>query len=136
MGRFVGRAHTPHLRRVAPGAAPRDEPSRTPPRPDGHPVHRRAGGDRAVEWRCAGDFTGSPFQGIEPTGKRVEIRGLDLFEIQEEQILSSTSYYDGADFARQVGMLPPRDSGPDRAIRNAFNAVTRIRRVVNERTGS
>lgn|SRR2546423_2494359 len=101
-------------------------------------VTRLAADDKhaAVEWRCAGDFTGSPFQGIEPTGKRVEIRGLDLFEIQEEQILSSTSYYDGADFARQVGMLPPRDSGPDRAIRNAFNAVTRIRRVVNERTGS
>lgn len=89
----------------------------------------------AVEWRMTGNFSGGPFQEIEPTGKRVDMRGLDLLEIQEEQILSNTAYYDGAEFARQVGMLPPRDSGADRAIRNTFNAVTRVRRAVSDRTG-
>src|SRR4051795_5140219 len=63
-----------------------------------------------VEWRMTGTFNGSPFQGIEPTGRRVDLRGLDILEIQDEQILSNTGYYDGAEFARQVGLLPPRDS--------------------------
>lgn len=89
-----------------------------------------------VEWRMVGTFSGAPFQEIEPTGKRVDMRGLDLLEIQEQEILSNTAYYDGAEFARQVGLLPPRDSGADRAIRNAFNAVTRVRKAVSDRTGS
>jgi steroid delta-isomerase-like uncharacterized protein len=88
-----------------------------------------------VEWRMSGSFTGRAFQGVEPTGKNVELRGLDILEVQDEQILSNASYYDGAEFARQVGMLPPRDSGPDRAIRNAFNAVTRVRKALGDRTG-
>jgi|SRR5215211_823479 len=89
-----------------------------------------------VEWRMVGTFSGAPFQEIEPTGRRVDLRGLDLLEIREQVILSNTAYYDGAEFARQVGLLPPRESGADRAIRNAFNAVTKVRRAVSERTGS
>jgi predicted ester cyclase len=90
----------------------------------------------AVEWRMAGTFSGGSFQGIDPTGKPVEMRGVDLLEIQEQAIVSSVTYYDGADFARQVGMLPPRDSGPERAIKNTFNAVTRVRRAMGDRLGS
>src|SRR5829696_2674774 len=42
----------------------------------------------AVEWRMAGHFTGAPFQGIEPTGKPVEVRGFDLIELEDGQIVS------------------------------------------------
>src|SRR5215208_5752226 len=69
-----------------------------------------------VEWRMTGTFSGASFQGIEPTGRQVDLRGLDILEIKEQEILSNTGYYDGADFARQVGLLPPRESGADRAI--------------------
>ena len=86
-----------------------------------------------VEWRMSGTFSGGGFKGLEPTGRQVELRGLDIMEIQEQEILSNTAYYDGAEFARQVGMLPPRDSGPDRAIRNTFNTVTRLRKALNDR---
>jgi steroid delta-isomerase-like uncharacterized protein len=89
-----------------------------------------------VEWRMSGTFNGAPFQGIEPTGKHVEMRGLDILEVKDQEILSNSGFYDGAEFARQVGMLPPRDSGPERAIRNTFNAVTKVRRVMNDRMGS
>jgi steroid delta-isomerase-like uncharacterized protein len=89
-----------------------------------------------VEWRMTGTFSGGPFQGIEPTGRQVELRGLDILEVKEQEILTNTAYYDGAEFARQVGMLPPRDSGPERAIRNTFNAVTKVRRVMNDRMGA
>ena len=70
---------------------------------------------------------------IEPTGKPFEMRGLDLLEVEEGLIVGNTAYYDGAEFARQAGMLPPQDSGAERAMKSAFNAVTKLRRVVNER---
>jgi steroid delta-isomerase-like uncharacterized protein len=93
-------------------------------------------GQAAVEWRLVGRFTGLPFQGIEATGRRLELRGLDLLEIEDGKIVSNTAYYDGMAFARQVGMMPPMDSGSERAVKSAFNAVTRLRRAVNDRIGS
>ena len=47
--------------------------------------------------------------------------------------MSNTAYFDGASFARQIGMLPPDGSGADRAMKSAFNAVTKLRRAVAER---
>jgi steroid delta-isomerase-like uncharacterized protein len=84
----------------------------------------------AVEWRMGGHFTGAPFMDLEPTGRRVDIRGVDLLEIEDGQIVSNAAYYDGAAFARQVGMLPSEGSGADRAMKGAFNAVTRLRKRV------
>jgi steroid delta-isomerase-like uncharacterized protein len=86
-----------------------------------------------VEWRFEGTFSGGPFQGIEATGRRLEIRGCDCLEIEDDKILKNTAYYDGMQFARSVGMLPPQDSGAERAIFQAFNAVTKVRRAVQER---
>jgi steroid delta-isomerase-like uncharacterized protein len=95
-------------------------------------VTRLVAGERqaAVEWRMGGHFTGTPFQGIEATGRAIEIRGLDLLEVEDGQIVSNTAYYDGMDFARQVGLMPPQDSGAERAMKNAFNAATKVRRAV------
>jgi steroid delta-isomerase-like uncharacterized protein len=87
----------------------------------------------AVEWRIEGTFDGGPYMGIEPTGKHVEVRGLDLFELEDGELVSNTGYFDGAAFARQIGMLPPDGSGADRAMKSAFNAVTKLRRAVAER---
>jgi len=97
---------------------------------------RVVAGDKsaAAEWRLAGHFTGATFQGIEPNGKPVELRGLDLIEIEDGEIATITAYYDTATFARQVGMLPPDGSGAERAMKGAFNAVTKLRRAVNSRT--
>jgi steroid delta-isomerase-like uncharacterized protein len=101
-------------------------------------VQRVVADDRhaVIEWRTRGDFEGAPFQGIEPNGRHVEMRGLDIMEVEDKQILTNTAYYDGADLARQIGMLPPQDSGGERAMKTAFNAVTRVRKAVNERRGS
>jgi steroid delta-isomerase-like uncharacterized protein len=87
----------------------------------------------AVEWRLEGTFDGAPFMDIEPTGSHVEIRGFDLFELEDGEFVSNTAYYDANSFARQIGMLPPDGSGADRAMRSAFNAVTKLRRAVAER---
>jgi steroid delta-isomerase-like uncharacterized protein len=87
----------------------------------------------AVEWRLEGTFDGAPYMGLEPTGNHVEIRGLDLLELEEGELVSNTAYFDGAGFARQIGMLPADGSGADRAMKSAFNAVTKLRRAVAER---
>lgn len=84
-----------------------------------------------VQWTGTGTFTGSPFLGIEATGRRVEINGCDVIRLDAEgRIDTNTVYYDGAAFARQVGMLPPAGSRTDRWITDAFNAFTRLRRRV------
>lgn len=89
--------------------------------------------EAAVEWRMSGHFSGEPFQGVEATGKRIELRGTDLMEVRDGKNVTNTAYYDGMSFARQIGLMPPQDSGAERAMKNAFNAATRVRRVIAER---
>lgn len=96
-------------------------------------VDRIVGDDAAavVQWRASGGFTGAPFQGIEPTGKRVELRGVDVMQVTGGLVTFNTIYYDGASFARQVGMLPTSGSTTDRAVLSVFNAATRLRSKLN-----
>ena len=88
----------------------------------------------AVEWRATGTFTGGPLLGLEPNGRRIELRGVDLAEIEDKKLVRNTSYYDGAAMARQLGMLPAQDSGAEKALKGAFNAVTKLRKTIDERT--
>ena len=82
-----------------------------------------------VQWTFTGTFEGAPFQGIEPTGKRIALRGCDVLRFTEDGKLDeNTIYSDGAEFARQIGMMPPRDSAADKRMTQAFNAMTRLRR--------
>lgn len=89
--------------------------------------------DCAVEWRLEGTFNGAPFMGIEPTGTRIELREVSVVELKDGEIVGLTAYFDGASYARQIGMLPGDGSGTDRAMKSAFNAVTKLRRAVAER---
>jgi steroid delta-isomerase-like uncharacterized protein len=84
----------------------------------------------AVEWRMTGHFSGGPFQGVDATGRRIDMRGLDLLEIEDGKIVGNTAYYDGMAFARQIGLMPPQDSSAEQAMKSAFNAATRVRRAV------
>ena len=84
-------------------------------------------GTSAIQWRATGTFRGEPFQGVEPTGRRVEIRGCDCIEVEDGKITRNTAYYDGAAFARGLGMLPQAGSGGEKAMLTAFNAVTKVR---------
>jgi steroid delta-isomerase-like uncharacterized protein len=88
-----------------------------------------------VQWRMRGTFTGQPFLGFDATGRPIDIRGVDVTEWRNGRVAHNTIYFDGAEFARQVGLLPPRDSVGDRAITTAFNAVTRARALLKEQFG-
>ena len=97
-------------------------------------------GDRqvTVQWRSTGTFTGAPFLGIEANGRRLEINGVDVMSLDADgKIDQNTIYYDGAEFARQLGMLPARDTPADRMTLAAFNAKTRLeRRLRGQRAAS
>lgn len=87
-------------------------------------------GQRVVlQWRSRGTFSGRAFQGVEPTHRAVDLRGCDIAHMDDHgRVLENTVYWDGATFARAIGMLPARDSSADRALMTAFNALTRLRR--------
>jgi steroid delta-isomerase-like uncharacterized protein len=87
----------------------------------------------AVKWHAEATFTGSRFQGIEATGRQVLIRGCDFFEVEDGWIRRNTIFYDGASFARQIGMLPAKDSFADRAMLRLFNAKVRLTRPFRRR---
>lgn len=87
----------------------------------------------AVKWHAEATFTGSRFQGIEATGRQVLIRGCDFFEVEDGWIRRNTVFYDGASFARQIGMLPAKDSFADRAMLRLFNAKVRLTRPFRRR---
>lgn len=79
------------------------------------------------QWTMKGTFTGGNFQGIEPTGRFVEIRGIDVMEFEDGLVRHNTIYYDGLSFARQVGLLPAAGGRGDRAILSTFNALTKAK---------
>lgn len=88
----------------------------------------------AVHWRSIGTFCGGPFMGIAPTGQRVEMTGLDLLTIEDGLIVRNDAFSDGAQLARQLGMLPPQDSAADRGMTAAFNARTAVARKISSPT--
>ncbi len=85
-------------------------------------------GDRAcVRWRGRGRFTAGSFAGIRATGRRVDIRGADaMIEVRDGRIVRNTIFYDGAAFARDVGLLPARGSLGEKLLIGAFNVRTRL----------
>jgi predicted ester cyclase len=88
----------------------------------------------AIQWRSRATHNGAPFMGIEPTGRVIELRGVDLMEVEDGLVVRNNVYYDGAAYARGLGMLPPQDSGAERAMVTAFNGYTKLRRAIAERS--
>jgi steroid delta-isomerase-like uncharacterized protein len=81
-----------------------------------------------VAWEMIGTFKGAPFQRVEPTGKRMRLEGASVHIVRSGRVASAQIIYDGASFARQVGMLPARGSRADRALIAAFNAKTKLQK--------
>jgi steroid delta-isomerase-like uncharacterized protein len=80
-----------------------------------------------VQWHGGGTFTGARFQGVRATGRRIDFRGCDVVVMRDGIALDNTVYWDGAEFARQVGLLPAKGSLGDRLLLRAFNAFTYVR---------
>jgi predicted ester cyclase len=86
------------------------------------------------QWSASGTFNGaSSFQGIKPTGRRVQFRGVDVMEFEGDLLRRNTIYYDGLLFARQIGLLPRQGSAGDRGLLRLFNTVTRFKGLFRRR---
>ena len=88
--------------------------------------------DVLVQWRASGSFTGGSLMGVEPTGRHIELRGLDWLEVKDEKVVRNTAFADGAALARGMGLLPPQGSGAEKAMFGAFNAFTKARGAVSD----
>jgi predicted ester cyclase len=83
------------------------------------------GDDVLVRWRLTGTH-GGPLMGIEPTGRRVVIDGMDHAVVRGGRLVSNFVVFDQMQYARQIGMLPADGSAADRALKRLFNARTRV----------
>jgi steroid delta-isomerase-like uncharacterized protein len=92
-----------------------------------------SGEDAVVQWTLTGMFTGQPFQGVRATGRRVEIRGVDVMVVRDGRMRLNTIYYDGLAFVRQAGLLPTAGGAGDRALTAVFNARTAVVRGLRDR---
>jgi steroid delta-isomerase-like uncharacterized protein len=81
-----------------------------------------------VHWHMTGTFTGAPFQGIEATGRAIDIRGNDCFTIRGGKVVANFIAYDGMTFAVQAGVLPVHGSPMDHVMTVAANLMTRARK--------
>jgi predicted ester cyclase len=88
----------------------------------------RDSGEVFLRWRLAGHHTGGEWEGIAPTGARVDLDGMDHFVIADGRIASNFVVFDQMQFARQVGLLPADGSRLDVGLKTAFNALARRRR--------
>ena len=82
--------------------------------------------DVFVQWRITGTHSGAPWQGIEPTGRSVELDGIDHFVVRDGKVDSNFVVFDQLQFARRIGMMPADGSTADGALKAAFNAKTRL----------
>lgn len=86
----------------------------------------------AVRWRATGTFDGNTrFEGMDPTGARVDLSGCDMLTIRNGRIHRNEAYMNGAQMAQQLGALPPAGSAPERAMLAALNLKTRLARALH-----
>jgi steroid delta-isomerase-like uncharacterized protein len=85
------------------------------------------GEDVFVQWHMTGTHSGA-LLGIAPTGRALEIDGIDHFVVRDGKVLSNFVVIDQLQYARQIGMMPPDGSAADRAMKSAFSAKTKLAR--------
>ena len=88
-----------------------------------------------IRWHMTGAHTGAAWAGIEPTGKRIELDGIDHFTVRDGTIVSNFVVFDQMEVGRQFGLLPPDGSAPDRALKAAFNAKNRVAEAIQRARG-
>jgi predicted ester cyclase len=78
--------------------------------------HAEEGERAAAPWRMTATFSG-PMEppGFAPTGDRIEVEGVDVFELRDGKVARLWTHYDAMEIARRLGVLPPRGSAAERA---------------------
>ena len=65
-----------------------------------------AGAKVVLWWRTVGTHTG-PYGDIapQPTGKRITMEGVDIYQVADDKIIEVRSFWDAAEVYRQFGLL-------------------------------
>lgn len=79
-----------------------------------------------MRWRMTGHHTGTAWNGIAASGRRIELDGIDHFEVRDGLIATNFVVYDQLQFARAVGLVPQDGSPGDRALKAAFAARMKV----------
>jgi len=56
----------------------------------------------AMRWFNSGTFTGEPFYGVEPNGKKVEFFGMTMFRWKDGQVVEGATLFDSVNFNAQL----------------------------------
>jgi glyoxylase-like metal-dependent hydrolase (beta-lactamase superfamily II)/predicted ester cyclase len=81
----------------------------------------------AAQWKLTGTFAGpGSLNGIQPTGDRVTIEGIDLLTVRGGLIQGNEAFPDSIGLPRQIGMIPAQGSSAESRLAGAFNARTRL----------
>jgi predicted ester cyclase len=84
-----------------------------------------SGEQAAVRWRATGTFDGPvKFEGLNPTGARVELEGIDMLTIRDEKIRQNLAYTNSTEMGRQMGAMPPPGSVGEKLMLGSVNART------------
>lgn len=81
-----------------------------------------------VHWQLTATHSGAPVQGLEATGRRIELDGMDHFVMRDGKTVSNFIVFDQLQWARQTGFLPEDGTAGDRVAKAAFNAKGRLQR--------
>jgi hydroxyacylglutathione hydrolase len=80
-----------------------------------------------VQWRLSATYAGpAHFNGVAPTGDRIELEGVDLLTVQDGLIQANDAFSDTMSVPRQLGLLPPQGSAAEQGLTGAFNLKTRL----------
>jgi predicted ester cyclase len=90
------------------------------------------GEDVLARWHLTGTHSGALWAGIEPTGARIELDGVDHFTVRDGRIVANFVIFDQMVVGRAMGVLPPDGSPADRALKAAFNAKTKIAEAIRQ----
>lgn len=106
--------------------------------PIGVPYVPLEGNGLAVRWRMTGTFTGDlalwgksfgPNRpAYAPTGRSVDIEGVDLYEFRDGLLSRWTIVYDLFGLSRQLGLFPPTDSRMTRVMVRGQRLVAALKR--------
>lgn len=80
-----------------------------------------------------GTHTGAfvtPAGALPATGRHVELRIGEIYEVRDGKITRLYAYYDSATLMRQLGLLPRSGSGAERAMTALLGAGIKARRAV------